>query len=185
MATADARNIVRGIGGTLIAAPTDLTLASPYGGTELGVVKQVRFRYGYKTWKTTGEEWGGATTAVGYAGEEPYLMAVLREFDDDLLQKIFPNTSAGVKSQKRVVRGQVVGTIRAGEVRTGFKLLYAAESPTHPSILLYNAIASLEDTSELTLSFGEELGTVVVFDALPDSDGNMYDQGRITDLAQL
>ena len=69
MATAATRNILR-IPGRLCVGPTDLTTAFPHGGTALGVTRALEFRFGYRTYNATAEEFGGVTTRAYYTGAQ-------------------------------------------------------------------------------------------------------------------
>jgi hypothetical protein len=51
-----------------------------------------------------------------------------------------------------------------------------------PMVLVRKAIPMVEETAMLQLSLKQELGIGVLFQAIPDSTGRLYDVGRRGDL---
>src|SRR5688500_3826453 len=102
MATANVRNILR-LRGRLCFNPTNLATAFPHGGTALGLTRSGVFHLGMKTVLNEAEEWGGIVSKAWYAGEKPFLAAVLREFDNDAIGAVFPNTGAGTVTGDKVI----------------------------------------------------------------------------------
>ena len=184
MATANVRNILRSPG-SLCINPTDLTTAFPHGGTAIGVVRDLAFVFNMKTSETTGEEWGGVATRVFYDGEKPFIAAVLREFDDDAISNIFPNTAEGTVSQTRQINMVANSGNRAGFDLTGqsFILVFSPDDVDRKNfILLHRAVPAVEETSRLNLKLSEEVGLGVVFWATPDADNEVYRIGKRADL---
>jgi hypothetical protein len=176
MATAATRNILR-IPGRLCADPTDLTLAFPHGGTALGIARDMEFRFGYKTSVATAEEWGGVVNKVFYTGETCIMGAVLRDFDPDMIKKVFPNVATAATGDVTINNDINTGN-RAGFDLVAFKLLFSPKSvDRHPHILIYNAIPALDESAQLSLSLGEEIGIGAVFHGSPDSTGRVYSVG--------
>lgn len=190
MADANVRDILR-VPGRLYINPSDITAAPPFGsGTAIGLTRDVEFRMGLRTGVVTAEEWGSAPVEVVHSGEAAVLACVLREWDDDAIALVFPNTGAGALSGNATVLGRSFG---AGVNRAGYLLsaqsavlLFAPLSldgtPAHPMVIVRKAIPMVEETAMLQMSLAEELGMGVVFQAIPDSSGRLYDVGARDDL---
>ena len=192
------------IAGRLCVDPTDIgdTAEFPYGGTALGITRGAEFRFGIKSSIVTAEEWGGQAVESVYGGEVAVFAFVLREFDNDAISNIFPNTSAGSVSGDRVIEGAVSG---AGVNRAGYllsnkavKLLFAPQvdkttttpgSSTfipydeQPMVLIRKAIPMVEETAMLQLSLAQEIGIGVVFQAIPDANEKLYVVGKRGDIS--
>ena len=202
MSVGSARKVMR-IAGNLCINPTDIsdTAQFPYGGTALGVTRGAEFRFGIKSAIVTAEEWGGQPVETVYGGEVAIFAFVLREFDNDAIATVFPNTSVGSTSGDRVIEGAVIG---AGVNRAGYlmsnqsvSLLFAPQvekttatpgSSTYipydeqPMVLVRVAIPMLEETATLQLSLAQEIGMPVVFQGIPDANGKVYEIGKRGDL---
>ena len=191
MATANVRNVLR-MPARLAINPTNLTAGStfPHGGTALGLARRIVFYPNTKTDIATAEEWGGIVTKAYYAGEKPYLAAVLREFDNDALNNIFPNTTTGTITQDRFIRSTpgTSGQNRHGYDLTGkvVKLLAAPISPNHHrGILIWYAIPAMEETMELRMSLNDEIGLGVVWWAGLNSGNQCWAIGKLPDLQSI
>ena len=186
MSAPDVRDVLR-VPGKLVINPTDITAAFPHGGTEIGLVRDSQLRFGYRTDLVHAEEWGGQPVESVYCGEVALFAAVLREWDDDALSNVFPNTGTGAISGNRTILGRVSGGSfnRAGYLLSGksFVLCFSPRSvDRHPMVIVRKAIPMVEETALLQLSLAEELGIGVVFQAIPDSSGRLYDVGKRGDL---
>jgi len=146
------------------------------------------FNFGIKTSVAVAEEWGGVVTRAFYAGERPFMASILREFDNDALNNIFPNTTAGSSSGDRRIRFEpgVSGQNRSGYDLTG-KALVLLFSPRavdrHPHILLYYAIPAIDETARLQMALSEEIGIAAVFWAGIDTQYRCYNVGKREDLS--
>lgn len=169
--------------GRLVINPTDLTAAFPYGGTELGSVRQVtHLRFG-ADYALTAEEFGFEPVEYNQHGEIHGVSAFCRGFDDDVISALFPNTAAGTTSQHQVVTWP--GTNRAGTWRSavGVKLLFAPFNPIDvDAIILYRGIPMDEDSARTPLAWQEEYGFPVTFMGIRDASGNGGQMGRLADL---
>lgn len=187
MATADARSILY-VPAKLCHTPTNLSNAFPHGGTALGTVARMMFKPNVLTSEVIGEEFGGVTRDVIYCGENAVFACFLRGWDNDVLQKLFPNTSAGTSSGNRYVRFEpgVSGQNRPGLTLSdsSVKLFVSADSPDHhPSLIIYNAIPMLDEAAELAFRSPQELGFPAVFRCAPDTTGRVYAMGWRKDLS--
>ena len=187
MATGNPRNIRR-FRGRLAWNPTDLTTAFPHGGTELGVVRDLVFRFGIATEEIRAQEWGNVPTEYVYKGSSAFLVAVLREFDNDAIGTVFPDTPAGATTGDQIIRaaGSGSGVTFGGVLLSTISgvLVVSPDSPEDQEfLLLYNAFPMPEETSELQISAGSEVGLAVVFRAGLDSTHRQWNIGKRRDLS--
>lgn len=186
MSSALVRKILH-IPGRLCIDPTNLALAFPHGGTAIGLTRDAECRFGIKTSLVTAEEWGGAPIEGFYTGEVAVFAFVFRSLDNDGMAAIFPNTATGSATGNIVIEGRTsgAGVDRAGTALStkAVKLLFSPKAvDRQPMVLLRNAIPLVEETTMLQMSISEEVGIGVVFQALPDSSGKLYDVGERNDL---
>jgi hypothetical protein len=95
-----------------------------------------------------------------------------------MMSAVWHNTQTSAYGEVGVV-GKVSGDgiKRAGTdlVARGFKLLFApVADDRHPSVLLYNAVPMPNESAELQLSIGREMGLALIFHAIPDTTGRTY-----------
>lgn len=171
-----ARNILK-IPGKLVKDPTNLSLPYPYGGTEIGVCRDNMLTFNQKVDFPMAEEFGAPAAAI-LGSETPYFGCVLRSWDDSMVSAVWHNIQTASSGEVGII-GKVSGVSinRAGTnlVSRGFKLLFAPiADDRHPSVLLYNAIPMPNESAELQLSIGREMGIALIFHALPDSTGRTY-----------
>lgn len=182
MATARQDNILR-IPGRLVAAPTDLTIAFPFGGTALGMASDVIWRPNQRRKEIRGEEYGGEITDLVKTGQSPQLGMFIRGFDPDMTLKIFEGSSVSTKTGKPKVdypTDAAPGTLASS---TGIVLLYAPDNvDEHPGILLYNALPLLEEVSEMRFSLKAEFGIPVLFYGIRDATNRVYQKQLMEDL---
>lgn len=176
MSTPYARNVVRAPG-RLVLNPTDLTAAYPYGGTELGVVRDLLFRPGIEVERLIAEEWKTAVASIVKA-EYAVLAGVLRSWDDDMLNMLFPNVSTGSVTGKKMVEGLAnSGNRTAGydmAAKAG-KVLFVPDARNDGQFLvLYRAIPVVDQAAQLSFQIGEEYGLAFMFEAVPDHNGRTY-----------
>ena len=186
MATADVTRIFRFGPAKLIAAPTTLSLPTPYGGTELGIIRSASFRPGQKIEESKAEEFG-RTVAYTLVGEEAVFACVLRSWDNDMLSRILPNSTAPVLSRLRSIDGRASGGSinRAGFAMDSlaFALLVDPLSPVeHPALLIYNAVPMFDENAEELMSNTSEFGLGLMFKSTPDATGRDYSQAPVADL---
>tara|TARA_R100000963_G_C4642949_1_gene106666 strand:- start:1589 stop:2155 length:567 start_codon:yes stop_codon:yes gene_type:complete len=186
MSTAAVRDVLR-IPGRLVINPTDITADFPHGGTEMGLTRDAEMRLGISTSLVTAEEWGQVPVEAVYAGESAVFAAVLREWDNDAISNIFPNTGTGTISGDRTILGRSSGgsVNRAGYLLSNksFILLFSPKAiDRHPMVIVRKAVPMVNETASLSLSLAEEFGIGVVFHAIPDSSGRLYDIGKREDL---
>lgn len=180
MATASALNLLR-MPARLVKNPTDLSTTFPYGGTALGLARELVFRFGTKTHAEYAEEWA-THTRVFYCGDVGYLAAILRDWDVDAIGNVFVTGSTG-SSGGPLVAPDVNASTRAGTLLSGSSILVAPLAPdVYPAVLLYNALPHPEDAAELNYSRKNEAGVGAAWEACPDANGRTYAVGVLEDL---
>lgn len=197
-------NKMRRLKGRLVWNPTGGTVtgAYPYGGTQLGFCRSATFVWGIQYQPIRAEEFGGVIVDYVYQSETAVFSAVLRDYDDDMVQTIFPNFSKGFNgvdkqttSGQPIITGTVKGTTKPGSLigekpdgaawdsRSG-KLLFAPDDEdNHEFLVIYRAVPMLDQSADLRLTAAEWAETGVVFHATPVSAGNLYQFGRKTDIS--
>ena len=186
MASSDPRAALRNPG-RLIKSPTDLSAASPYGGTDLGLIHRVRWRDGFRSRGVGAEEYGGVEVEFIVYREACALVAVLRGWDADALAAAFPGVTTGsgsgraVYSQSHDVQAQSAGARLADRAHVLlFAPLAAAE---HPAVLIYNAVPVPEAAAEVQFSLDAEMDRAVAWRGIPNSDRQAFAVGLLEDLS--
>jgi len=178
MATRDPLKALR-VPGRVCINPTDNPPGSsvpfPFGGIELGLVRDVVLRRRERRFSNTAEEFGGEPAEELYLGETWDLLFALRGFDNDAIQTLFPNTTAHALSGQRgiVHPGSNRREGSAWSTASAVRLLFAPDEPlSHPGVYFRSAIPLVAEELELPLSrnpdAGGELLIAVAFRALRD-----------------
>ena len=182
MAIARADNILR-IPGRLVADPTDLTIAFPFGGTALGMASDVIWRPNAQRAEIRAEEDGGSIADHLKMGESPQLGMFIRGFDPDMIPKVFDGSSVSTKTKEAQIDYPADAAPGRLASAASIKLLYAADNfEDHLSLLLYNAYALLEEVSELRFSRKTEFGVPVLFHGIRDATNRVYQLRLMEDL---
>ncbi len=183
--TGDARNFFR-ISGRLCKDPTDLSLAFPHGGTDLGAIRSGVFAFNEISQEIISEELGATPVDYLWQGHRASLSLVLREWDNDALTELFPNLATGA-SGKALIRGLRYGSTSdtpPGSLLSdrSSAILVSPRDPIHPAVLLYEAMPMLSETSGLQMSIGQDFGVAVVFHPLHNASGKQFAVGLLEDL---
>ena len=172
---------IRRFRGRIVANPTNLSVAFPHGGTALGLTRTGEFRFNPQIGWITAEEYGNKKVDGVFAGEDVLFAAVMRNFDADMINTVFPNTVAG-SGGTRVIRHRKTdrGLLLA---KNAVKLLFAPlATDDHEHILIYRAIPFVELAAKLQLSANVEGSVAVAFYGTIDDSDRVYDIGRKADL---
>lgn len=175
---------------------TDLTLAWPHGGTGLGIISKPVLRRYAAEWPVTSEAQGGIPVEYLEAGEAWGVRGILRTLTDDVVGKVFPNTSAGDVSQRKVVAATTSGTVRAGNWMSSrsFVLVLTPEGATHaksatvpdveaPFVILRRCLPVMGDPMEIALQRNQGVDIQFVWMGIPDTSGRVMAMGRRGDLS--
>ncbi len=173
--------------GKLLADPTDLSIAFPHGATELGEVARIEFLKNQQSQVATGEEFGGSAIEVAIVGQSPILVCILRGLNNEMVDKVFPETALGGSTSARGISYTTAGTGNKARGYFGssraFKLLFRPRDATrHPALILYRAVPMIEDTAVMSFGIDEDLGMPVVFRGLPDGTGRTYQIQKLADM---
>ena len=184
MAVEDLGRFLR-VPGKLVANPTNFAGAFPYGGTQLGAVREVAVRPRRAHEALTAEEYGAEVVEVVDLGESWVLAASLRGFDDDAVSAVFAATALGASSGHKVV--DYPGSFQAGVARSAsaIGLLFAPDDPLrYPAVWFPAALPVVDASAELTLQLNEEGVVGVVFYATRRAaDKRAAQVGLLEDLA--
>jgi hypothetical protein len=158
--------------GTLIVNPTTNppTDAAPHGGTELGLVKDVRWVRRERSFDITAEEYGSETAEVVYLGEEWEVLFTLRGYDADALSNLFPNIVAETNSATTGITYPDT-TRRAGSGYTSsiVSLLFSPEDPYHHAVYFRAAIPMVAEELEVKINRTDRMLIAVGFKAVRDA----------------
>jgi len=181
---------IRQFRGRLIADPSNIDLAAPYGGTYLGIVRAAVFEPRIRTREILAEEYGNTPVEAIYAGQSPVFLAVLRGLDGDMIPKVFPSASLGSISQTDpLIQDNATSDAgRAGQLLSTktFKLLFAPDAENwDPFIVVYKALPLVQEAAQMQFALSTELGIAVAFMGLPDNSkgGKRYEMGARKDIA--
>lgn len=175
--------------GTLIASPTDLTIASPYGGTVLGPVRDGRLFLGSRPQFVEAEEWGGQPVDLIQGRDMAKLACVIRTWDADAIEQAVPHSEDGSSGERLWLYqpGKTDSdTVRPGrslEESYGITLCLAPLAPDRdPFIVLYNAVPAVEESHELWMTLNREFDLGLAWQGLPDDSGRVLAIGRREDI---
>lgn len=160
--------------GELIWAATDVSIASPMGGTSLGYTDdgvRLRDRQGRVVLK--GEESGERILDVVYTDTEVILAVTLLQWNDTNLARAFPGglTATGATSGEKVI--QYPGTLVPGtklSSGSGGVLVFAPLDLTNNKLLLARKAIPLQDeTAELALRLKDSTKLRLLFYCIEDT----------------
>lgn len=184
MAARDPTNLLV-VPGRLVISPTDLSAAYPYGGTELGIVRDHVFRPNQETRQVVAEEFGGHVVEEIVTRQAAVFAAVLHSWDAAAIPHVLGNAAAGDSGRPLVSEYVADGTVRAGQFLSerAVKLLFVPEAlRTAPAILLFRAAPMLDSRAALELRRNVDAGLAVLWRALPDDTLRVYQMGALEDL---
>lgn len=169
--------------GKLVLGPTDFTAAYPYGGTELGLVKDAAWELVDVYQRVRAEEFGVAVVGDLWCSEAFSIAFALRGRDDAVLDAVWPNTRVGEVSQRRVLYGP--GPRRPGaltETAKAAALLFVPDDAlNHDAVWLPRALPR-RDLRRVPLHLGEEQLLGCVWLAIQGANGLAYEVCRLADL---
>lgn len=177
MGTPLAREVMR-LAARLVATPTDLTAAYPYGGTELAAWARVEVRLYRASAELIAEEWQAMPFDTVGASSRATVSAQLRQWDADALSRLFPSgefsTTTELLSRTATDRRGELGSARA------IKLLIAARDAEYQSsFYIPLAIPLEEEQVRMMYSPAEEWRLPAVFMGIPDATGRCYQKGPL------
>lgn len=161
---------------------SDLTAASPYGGTELGIAGSIAFASPSGVVYLTREE-DNQPEAVMFTGGSTILAMSFESYDVDVLATIFPNVANGATGPVTTFGG---GILDPGQKLSKLtNLLVTPINPDHPSLLLYTPTPHFKSTAAISFSAREFLGFPSVFIGTPNVNSASAVMGQLSDLAGI
>ena len=184
MAAGSASRILRAPG-RLVAAPTDLSLAYPYGGTEVGKTRLVTLTSIDTTFRIECEGLGGEPSDILEGPQRFIFTCFLRGWDDDAVRHFLSrNYVQGDQSGHAVFRAPNSRFGGASALGRAVSFLYVPDDPVHaPACLVYRGIPDWSDGAEVAWQRGEELGIPLAVDCIRGATGKMVEVGRLADLS--
>lgn len=169
--------------GRIVVGPTDLSVAYPYGGTEVGRTRAcVLLPLGVPT--IVRDEGLGEPIDV-LEGDNRYAFSCfLRGLDDDALAQLFPGGYSAGAVTKHAVWAEP-GTRVPGQsaLDRALKVLYVPDDLVNNSaLLLYRAIPDWVEGAEVFFTKADELGLPVAMECLRDASDRILQLGRLPDL---
>lgn len=173
--------------GRLAVGVTDLTIAFPHGGTDLGSVQSIELEVTREAETLRTMEFGTEVVEVVDLGQTYTIAAALRGWDEDALNIVFPSTTElAATSGRRFV--SFPGASRAGALLSASSvvLAFSPDDPeTYPGVLFHRAIPLTEESATLSLALRTE-GTIgVVFRAIRSVGGRAASVGLLADLDEV
>jgi hypothetical protein len=165
--------------------PTDLSTAFPHGGTAIGEVRDLVFRSQVVHHESKAEEFGQETVEYVTAGQRAIVAGVARGFDNDMVSKIYINSAEGTTTQDQRVAYPGSGAKKAGRKRSDDSVVLVAspEDTEHGvAVILFKALPLLDATAALNMHRTEEMGTAFLFAGIRNTNGKVYQLGRLADL---
>lgn len=160
--------------GTLYRGVSNLATTSPYGGTELGLV-----RSGIVSWGLFAElpaEETNAPAVVLFLGDDVTLELVLASWDEDTRNAIYPNVSSTGKNPQWPGSTLVPG----GALTPITDLLFVPKDTSQPAVHLQSAAAL--PVRGVRVAGRRYLDVTVRFRGLPDGSDNV---GTLAPIAQV
>lgn len=177
MSAWDPRNVFRAPG-RLVMNPTSLAAGQsyPWGGAELGVVREVAAIPNQQNYIVRAEEYGGVAAEVIQGGESWVLVAVLASYDKSLLAKLF--NSAAVETATGRAQISFPGSPGTKASGRSLKLLFSPDDfDHHPMLVLYNAIPLVEESARIKLSARDPFEIPVAFHGTYDGSSRLMAMG--------
>lgn len=164
--------------GKLIATPTDLTIASPYGGTVMGAMRQVRLIMPRPMHQVQREEKRDTAEKIR-GGMRVWLRGFVRQWDRSAILAMLPD--AALDADGKPLISCPGASLRAGALGTAVatKIIFAADDPVNnPSILIYSAIPEILADGIDFSAIAE--GTIFAeWEGIEDSLGRLFQVGYI------
>lgn len=182
MVAGTAASIIRAPG-RIVIGPTDLSTVYPYGGTQIGLAKEVEFVAQGTPFRVECEALGEASDILE-ANKRFSFSCFLRGWDDDAVEQMLAGGyAAGATSQHATFAepGNVPG---ASSIGRAVILLFVPDDIVHVnSLLIYRGVPDWTEGAQLAFQRGAEFGIPLTVDCLRDSNGNMLALERFSDLS--
>ncbi len=173
---------VHRVQGNLCVDPDDLSEVFPHGGKAIGITHYVTLLPTTRKFLLTAEEYGRETTEELYMGRDWVVSCLIRQWDNDMITTMFPNTAVGGTTGDRVIK-EPGGLAPGVPLSTrAVKLCFSPIDAAQPGFIVYRALPQVEIAARFRFHLISELGFIAVFRALRDANGNTHQIGRLADL---
>lgn len=161
--------------GRLCVNPASFSGTYPYGGTDLGLLREIRLRVQNFT-EDVSEEGLGVKVVWGKLdmGELWHIAAIVRAPDQGQLHRLFGASKTGAVSGRTIVvspGASLSPVVRVGAWLPTVKLLFAPNDVTQWHVYFPAATADLEEEAELALSLAKDFDAPAVYTAMPPAGG--------------
>lgn len=171
MASPNVVNIIR-VPGRLIASPANLNSPPAYGGTQLGIHRDMEIRLGAQYYEVKAEEFGSVPVEVIYAGQTCEFRGVARGVDAAMIASLWPSGAAS----DNPISGTKAGKLMSS---SSLRLLFAPlDTVNHPFVLIYKAVPTIPEGFAMPFTRSEEIAFPFAFKGIPDSSGRVYAVGQ-------
>lgn len=163
-------------GGRLVLDPANKALPYPYGGTELGLVRELYLEPTARPLFIRAEEFGGSVVEVATGEIEVVCGFVMRGWDRDLVGSLPGGTNAG--------SGLVVYTTELqGALRPGVRLLFVPDNRTS-GVYYYlpSAVVMPRASAQAQASFNREFGLPLIVWGTTAPDGRYLEWGTFAQI---
>ena len=170
--------------GTIVKGVTDLTTAFPYGGTELGRVREVEFNRRVVEATVDAEEFGGFEVETSAVRDTCILAVNFRGFDADVIDTFRGGSATGGASGGVLMELKVnEEATRTGKLYPEQKIMLVPKDRTN-GIFLYLPAASLlvSATEDVQRAYPREFGQPAIFRGVPNASGYAWQEGKITEI---
>lgn len=183
MAAGDVRNIFR-IPGRLSFGASNLATAYPHGGTAMGIIGSKVLRPFSGRYIVTAEELGAEPIEEIKTGFAWVLAATLREFDNDVIANVFPDTFIGASTQRVIEHpGPPDGSPLSSERALSNLVFTPDDQANHVGFIMYRAIPEIDEAAELSFSLAENQEIAVLFSGIRDATSRVIQIGLLSDLS--
>lgn len=183
MVAGDVARVIRAPG-RLVAGPTNLSLAYPYGGTEVGKTRMVALTPVGENFRVLSEGLGEVTDVLEMSNRYVF-SCVARGWDDDAVEQFFgDNYTAGSVSGHALfsVPGSVVPG--ASGLTRAIKWLYVPDDPINvDAVIIYRGVPDWQEGTEIIMGREEEVLMPVAIECVRDTSDRILVVGRLADLS--
>ena len=173
--------------GRLVINPTDKTAAFPYGGTQIGEVREVRAVITGGWFDVEAEEYGGAIVESVWSGENVAIGCYLRQFDETAVAAVFPNTKTTGTSKRVAVThwSDAASPVRPGHLLSSrsVKLLFVPFDVDRVRCVYFSrALPRTNESVALQKALGVREEIPALFLAIPSTTSKVYQIDFLRDL---
>ena len=182
----DPRNVVGHVPGRICVGPTNLSLAYPHGGVDIGEIGPTSFSIARPRTIIRDEVTGYDTVEVVSHGESAAMFSAIRDVNPEGYE-LFLGSTAGPNTREPLTvsnAGDQAGRINSDDAAVFLFSPY--DTVGDPGVLIYAGVPLLDETTELNLMLGgdDEVYTLgIVIELIRNETDNIWASGQIADMA--